>query len=78
VRAESLLNLLVAAHLVQRSAAGRHTFHDLLRLYAAERARADHGDDGVRTAIRRLLDWQLRLTDAAATAANPAAAAICP
>jgi DNA-binding SARP family transcriptional activator/tetratricopeptide (TPR) repeat protein len=68
-RAESLLNLLVAAHLVQRSAAGRHTFHDLLRLYAAERARADHGDDGVRAAIRRLLDWQLRLADAAATAA---------
>jgi DNA-binding SARP family transcriptional activator/tetratricopeptide (TPR) repeat protein len=60
-RAEALLEALVDAHLLQPSAAGRYTFHDLLREYAHGLARAD-GDEP----LARLHDYYL----AAATAAG--------
>jgi tetratricopeptide (TPR) repeat protein len=60
------LDKLVGAHLVTESGEGRFTFHDLLRRYAAERARAEDGDPACRDGIDRLLHWYLGTVDAAA------------
>ena len=59
------LDQLGAAHLVTEHAPGRYTLHDLLRLYAAERAA---GDERPR---RRLFDHYLHTADAAATVLYP-------
>ncbi len=56
------LERLVMANLVQRGAPGRYGLHDLIRIYAAERAVAGGEED---TALRRLFDWYLRTVDAA-------------
>src|SRR5207248_1195756 len=53
------------AHLVTERAPGRFTFHDLLRDYAAEHARASDTKDEREAAVGRLLDWYLYTTDAA-------------
>ena len=53
--AESLLNSLARAHLVNHDTARRYRFHDLLRRYATDLAAAED-DPGSR---RRLLDWYL-------------------
>ena len=45
--------------------------HDLLRAYAAERARADEPEQAINDASRRLLDWYLRTADAAASVVAP-------
>lgn len=50
---------LVDTHLLESPEPGRYQAHDLLRLYAAERAATDETDDARRTAIRRLLTWYL-------------------
>ncbi|WP_232789514.1 AfsR/SARP family transcriptional regulator [Streptomyces jeddahensis] len=60
--AEHLLDQLVTAGLVQRTAADRFQFHDLLRLYAAEHAAADPYH---KAAWQRLCDWYLATVDAA-------------
>lgn len=60
--AEEPLDRLATAGLVQHTGADRFLFHDLLRLYAAERAAAD--PDG-EAAWRRLGDWYLASADAA-------------
>ncbi|MET1072999.1 MAG: winged helix-turn-helix domain-containing protein [Umezawaea sp.] len=57
--AEALLGELVTANLAQRLDGGRFGLPDLLREYAAERARL-HERDGGTAAVRRLLDWYLR------------------
>ncbi|MER5218593.1 BTAD domain-containing putative transcriptional regulator [Streptomyces sp. NPDC002838] len=59
---ERLLDQLVTAGLVQRTASDRFQFHDLLRLYAAEHAAADPGQAA---AWQRLCAWYLATTDAA-------------
>jgi tetratricopeptide (TPR) repeat protein len=48
-----LLHRLETAHLVQQHEIGRYRMHDLVRLYAIERA--EHSDD----ALRRLVDFYL-------------------
>ncbi|MDX3230410.1 AfsR/SARP family transcriptional regulator [Streptomyces sp. ME19-01-6] len=60
--AEHLLDQLATAGLVQRTAADRFQFHDLLRLYAAEHAAADPAHPA---AWHRLCAWYLATTDAA-------------
>ncbi|MDF3147077.1 tetratricopeptide repeat protein, partial [Streptomyces sp. T21Q-yed] len=60
--AEYLLDELATAGLVQRTAAGRFQFHDLLRLYAAEHAERDPDHAA---AWERLCAWCLATTDAA-------------
>jgi DNA-binding SARP family transcriptional activator/tetratricopeptide (TPR) repeat protein len=60
--AEDRLDALVAANLIQRHG-DRYAFHDLLRLYAAERAAAT--DDADR-AFDRLCSWYLATAEAAA------------
>ena len=48
---------LVDAHLLESPDPGRFQAHDLLGIYAAERARADETDRSRRDALRRLLGW---------------------
>jgi DNA-binding SARP family transcriptional activator len=64
--ARRLLDRLAGAHLVEEVDEGRYTFHDLLREFAAERARQEERSTDLDAAIGRLLDWYLRVTDAAA------------
>ncbi|WP_199551716.1 BTAD domain-containing putative transcriptional regulator [Streptomyces sp. N35] len=60
--AEHLLDELATAGLVQRTAADRFQFHDLLRLYAQELAEADPERE---SAWERLCTWYLATADAA-------------
>jgi DNA-binding SARP family transcriptional activator len=70
-RARELLAELTRAHLLSEHAPGRYVFHDLLRAYAAEQARAmDSGQDRD-AAVRRMLDHYLRTGHRAATAQAP-------
>jgi DNA-binding SARP family transcriptional activator/Tfp pilus assembly protein PilF len=60
------LHRLVAAHMVDEPAEGRYTLHDLVRLYARERAGDEDGTDSCRAVLDRLCRWYLGLADAAA------------
>ncbi|MFF7453786.1 BTAD domain-containing putative transcriptional regulator [Kitasatospora sp. NPDC008115] len=60
--ASALLAGLADAHLVRERAAGRFGLHDLLRCYARDLA----GATEAHAARRRLFDWYLHRTDAAA------------
>ncbi|WP_330273607.1 tetratricopeptide repeat protein [Lentzea sp. NBC_00516] len=62
------LALLADAHLLLRPAPGRYAFHDLLRLYAAER---EENDAERAEATGRLLDWYLGGVDAGALTLFP-------
>jgi tetratricopeptide (TPR) repeat protein len=63
--ASATLNTLADAHLIEQVAPGRYGLHDLLRLYARQRAVAE---DPERTAaVQRLYDWYLEAADAAAS-----------
>ncbi|WP_344335721.1 BTAD domain-containing putative transcriptional regulator, partial [Kitasatospora putterlickiae] len=66
--AAALLAGLADAHLVQERAAGRFGLHDLLRSYARDLA----GATEAHAARRRLFDWYLHRTDAAARLLFPA------
>jgi tetratricopeptide (TPR) repeat protein len=66
-----LLNRLASAHLLVRSTADRFTFHDLLRLYASERADDEEGGDARGAAVARLQDWYLYTADSAARLLYP-------
>ncbi|MFF4451963.1 BTAD domain-containing putative transcriptional regulator [Streptomyces goshikiensis] len=68
--AEEDLEALVDAHLLESPAPGRYRFHDLLRVYAAEVAE-EEPQERRRDAVRRLLDWYLHTTVAAARALAP-------
>ncbi|MFF4986524.1 BTAD domain-containing putative transcriptional regulator [Streptosporangium saharense] len=67
-----LLDRLTADHLLRSRFPGRYDFHDLLREYAAERAR--EGEDGREraAALGRVLDWYLHAAHAAAEHLPPA------
>jgi DNA-binding SARP family transcriptional activator len=67
--AEQLLHRLAAAHLIEQRVPDRYTFHDLLRLYAAERAAAEEPQPDA--AIDRLMTFYLRGADAAARLMYP-------
>jgi DNA-binding SARP family transcriptional activator/tetratricopeptide (TPR) repeat protein len=60
------LDRLVTVHLINQSMLGRYTCHDLLRDYAADRARADDSGADREAALRRLHDWYLHGADRAA------------
>jgi DNA-binding SARP family transcriptional activator len=55
-RARGALAELTRAHLLAEQIPGRYAFHDLLRAYAAEQARATDSDAERRAAINRMLD----------------------
>jgi tetratricopeptide (TPR) repeat protein len=60
-----LLAELAQAHLVTEHVPGRYTFHDLLRVYAAELAHNTDTDDERQTATNRMLDHYLHTGHAA-------------
>ena len=69
--AEDALELLVDAHLLEAAESGRYKFHDLLRVYASERAVADLSGSDRDAAVGRLLGWYMYTADAAAAAVLP-------
>jgi transcriptional regulator with XRE-family HTH domain/tetratricopeptide (TPR) repeat protein len=70
-RAEQVLELLVDAHLLQSVAPGRYRFHDLLRVYAAERVQAEEDTAARKDGVRRMLSWYLHTARAACRVINP-------
>jgi DNA-binding SARP family transcriptional activator/Tfp pilus assembly protein PilF len=70
-RAADALEMLVDAHLLESKTPDRYKFHDLLRVYASERAVADLSETDQKAAIGRLLGWYMRTADAAATIVSP-------
>ena len=69
--AEDALEVLVDTHLLESVTTDRYRFHDLLRVYAAERAADDLLAVERDAAVTRLLTWYMRTADAAATAVSP-------
>jgi DNA-binding SARP family transcriptional activator len=57
--ARPVLRNLDSAYLVQQYQRGRYRMHDLVRLYAAERAHHDLPEDERTEALRRLIDFYL-------------------
>jgi len=62
---------LAAAHLIEELGAGRYRFHDLIRLYAADRARAQEPEPDRAAAVGRILDWYLAVADAVNRTLDP-------
>jgi len=60
------LEVLIDAHLLECPAPDTYRFHDLLRVYAADRARTEEAEDDRREAMVRLLTWYLHSAEAAA------------
>lgn len=65
------LESLVALHMLARSGPNRYRLHDLLKLYAVERAHLDESPEAVHEARDRLLRWYLHHTYAAYRAILP-------
>jgi len=65
------LTELCDVHLLTEYAPGRYCFHDLLRAYAEERARASYSDVERRAAVRRVLDYYLHTASAGAARLCP-------
>ncbi len=60
------LDVLVDAHLLESRASDRYRFHDLLRVYAADRARTQETEEVRSAAVIRVLTWYLHSIEAAA------------
>ncbi|TQM36865.1 AfsR/SARP family transcriptional regulator [Pseudonocardia cypriaca] len=75
-QATLLLGELTAAHLVERPTPGRAQLHDLLRLYAADRARCEDSEAERDGALRRLHTFYLDSADAAARLLYPEVASL--
>jgi len=71
VRVRRLLDMLANVHLIEESGRDRYRLHDLLRVYAAERAAIEEAERDRDEAVRRLLDWYLRTANAADHLLNP-------
>ena len=68
---EDALETLVDANLLESPTPGWYRFHDLLRVYATERAVAEEPEDVRDEAVRRLLLWYLDTAEAAADTISP-------
>ena len=68
---EEALEVLVDAHLLDSPEPDRYRFHDLLRVYAADRARAQESEQDRQDAVARLLTWYLHTTEGAARVIFP-------
>ncbi|HEY8986347.1 MAG TPA: tetratricopeptide repeat protein [Streptomyces sp.] len=62
-----LVDGVAAVHLIEEPINGRYRFHDLLRVYAGERATADEPPTARKEAVERVLLWYLHATAAART-----------
>ncbi|MQA09228.1 MAG: hypothetical protein GEU98_11900 [Pseudonocardiaceae bacterium] len=69
--ARASLDRLVAVHLLGQQRPARYQFHDLLRVYAAERAREESGETEQASALCRLFDWYLHTAIAARRFVRP-------
>jgi DNA-binding SARP family transcriptional activator len=65
------LETLVDANLLESPAPDWYRFHDLLRVYATERAQAEEPETARAEAVGRLLRWYLDTAEAAANAVSP-------
>jgi DNA-binding SARP family transcriptional activator/tetratricopeptide (TPR) repeat protein len=65
------LETLVDANLLESPAPDWYRFHDLLRVYATERAEAEEPETARSEAVGRLLRWYLDTAEAAANAVSP-------
>ena len=65
------LDTLFDAHLVESPEPDRYRFHDLLRVYAADRARTQETEPDRTAAVTRLLTWYLHTAEAAAAVISP-------
>ena len=65
------MEVLVDAHLLDSPGPDVYRFHDLLRVYAADRARAQETEQDRRDAIVRVLTWYLHSMEAAARVISP-------
>jgi tetratricopeptide (TPR) repeat protein len=65
------LEVLVDAHLLESPEPDVYRLHDLLRVYAADRAEAQETDRDRQEAVGRLLTWYLHTTEAAARIISP-------
>jgi DNA-binding SARP family transcriptional activator/tetratricopeptide (TPR) repeat protein len=70
-RIRPLLAELTRAHLISEHTPGRYAFHDLLRAYAAELARAHDSESEQRAALHRMLDHYLHTARVAALLLDP-------
>jgi DNA-binding SARP family transcriptional activator/Tfp pilus assembly protein PilF len=70
-RARRSVDELSAAHLIMETERGQYRFHDLIRLYASECAKADESTADRNTAIHRIIDWYLAIADAANSTLDP-------
>lgn len=66
-----LLTGLAAAHLIHESGRRRFTSHDLLRLYARQRAEAEETREAREAAVGALFDWYVEHSRAAAQVLHP-------
>ncbi|WP_051451936.1 ATP-binding protein [Actinospica robiniae] len=64
-RAGGLLDVLAGAHLIEQSGPARYQFHDLLRTFAAEQARAGEAEEKRCDAVARAVRWYLHTAHAA-------------
>jgi DNA-binding SARP family transcriptional activator len=65
------LDALVDVHLLESPEPDRYRFHDLLRFYAADRARTQESEERRSAAVIRLLTWYLHTAEAAAAVISP-------
>jgi DNA-binding SARP family transcriptional activator len=65
------LEFLVDAHLLESPAPDCYAFHDLLRVYAAERALAEEPPQARQEGMNRLLAWYLHAASAADAVVEP-------
>ncbi|MET0237334.1 MAG: BTAD domain-containing putative transcriptional regulator, partial [Kibdelosporangium sp.] len=70
-RARRSVDELSAAHLIMETERGQYRFHDLIRLYASECAKADETAPHRDEAAHRIIDWYLAIADAANRALDP-------
>ncbi len=63
---QQALDELEAGCLIEQQAARRYGMHDLIRHYAADRAREEEDPNALAEAFGRLMDWYRRHADAAA------------
>jgi tetratricopeptide (TPR) repeat protein len=70
-RVAEMLESLVDVNLLESPAPDWYRFHDLLRVYAIERAEAEESESLRTEAVRRLLMWYLSTAEAAAETVSP-------
>ncbi|MEV1172154.1 tetratricopeptide repeat protein [Nonomuraea sp. NPDC049784] len=76
--ARRALGKLVDAHLVQPRGRDRYGLHDLLRVYARQRAHLHEGQGQCHAALERLLEWYVGRVDAAAELLHPGTSGLLP